>query len=255
MGVAAIYERDGDRWVPGPEAKGPFPGQHGGAVAGVLAASLEAEAARLGAGIALQCSTVLLRPAPVEPCVVSVSTVRAGGRVTVLSAALSIGDKGYALGQAIFVRPQDVGHWPLPETTLYEPSDAELFPRRTKSGSVPWFRDTVEIRQVDGTFWLRSVKPLLLPPSPMARVCTHADWASGLSRRDTLDSPMVAGFPNADLSVHLGREPRGEWVGLRPRSAWYANGMGMADTEILDIYGSVGRACHTLILVPMESRA
>jgi len=232
MGVAAIYERDGDRWVPGPEAKGPFPGQHGGAVAGVLAASLEAEAARLGAGIALQCSTVLLRPAPVEPCVVSVSTVRAGGRVTVLSAALSIGDKGYALGQAIFVRPQDVGHWPLPETTLYEPSDAELFPRRTKSGSVPWFRDTVEIRQVDGTFWLRSVKPLLLPPSP-----------------------MVAGFPNADVSVHLGREPRGEWVGLRPRSAWYANGMGMADTEILDIYGSVGRACHTLILVPMESRA
>lgn len=232
MGVAAIYERDGDRWVPGPEAKGPFPGQHGGAVAGVLAASLEAEAARLGAGIALQCSTVLLRPAPVEPCVVSVSTVRAGGRVTVLSAALSIGDKGYALGQAIFVRPQDVGHWPLPETTLYEPSDAELFPRRTKSGSVPWFRDTVEIRQVDGTFWLRSVKPLLLPPSP-----------------------MVAGFPNADVSVHLGREPRGEWVGLRPRSAWYANGMGMADTEILDIYGSVGRACHTLIFVPMESRA
>ena len=31
-----------------------------------------------------------------------------------------------------------------------------------------------------------------------------------------------------------------------------ANGMGMTDTEILDVLGPIGRACHTLVLVPVK---
>ncbi len=245
--MTSIYRRDGDRWVPGPEAKGPFPGQHGGVVAGVLAACLEEEAARLQAGVALQSATLLLRPAPVEPCAISTKTVRTGGRVTVLAAALSIGDKECALAQAIFVRPQEVGQWPLPDAEIHEPSNLELVPRPAKYGSGIWYRDAVEMRHADGIFWLRSLKALVDPFTPLARICAHADWASGLS---SLESPTIAGFPNADLSIHLAREPRGDWVGLRPKSHWYANGMGMTDTEILDTFGSVGRACHTLVLVP-----
>ena len=253
MSTSSIYHRDGDSWIPSPEAKGPFPGQHGGAIAGVLAACLEEEARHLQAGIALQSSTLLLRPAPVEPCAISIATVRAGGRVTVLAATLRIGGKDYALAQAIFVRPQDIGEWPLPNMEIQEPSSLELVPRPTKYeyGSAPWFRDTVDIRQANGTFWLRSLKPVVSPLSPLARVCAHADWASGLSEQDSPESPKVGGFPNADLSIHLGREPRGEWIGLRPKSHWYANGMGMTDTEILDTCGPIGRACHTLVLLPV----
>jgi hypothetical protein len=251
MGIPCIYHREGDRWIPSAEAKGPFPGQHGGAIAGVLAARLEEEAGRLEAGIALQSSTLLLRPAPVEPCTISISTVRAGGRVTVLAATLRIGDKDCALAQAIFVRPKDVGQWPLPTAEIYSPSNLEIVPRSTKFGSVPWFRDAVDMRRADGVFWLRSLIPVVNPPTPLARVCGHADWASGLSRHDSHEAPKVAGFPNVDLSVHLAREPRGEWVGLRPKSHWFANGMGMTDTEILDVYGPLGRACHTLVLLPI----
>jgi len=195
----------------------------------------------------------LLRPAPIEPCTISVATVRAGGRVTVLAATLRIGSKDCALAQAIFVRTQEVGHWPIPDVEIHEPENLELVPKPAKFSSVPWFRDTVEVRRANGIFWLRSVKPVVSPLSPLARVCAHADWASGLSRHDSYESPKVGGFPNADLSVHLGREPRGEWIGLKPRSDWYANGMGMTDTEILDICGPLGRACHTLVLLPVEA--
>ena len=247
MTMSSIYHRDGDRWIPGPEAKGPFPGQHGGAIAGVLAACLEEEAARLQAGVALQSSTLLLCPAPVEPCAISTKTVRAGGRVTVLAATLRIEDKECALAQAIFVRPQEIGQWPLPSLEIHEPSNLELVPKHTRYGTGLWYRDAVEMRKADGIFWLRSLKALVNPLTPLARICAHADWASGLSR---LESPAVGGFPNADLSIHLAREPSGDWVGLRPKSHWFANGMGMTDTEILDTRGPVGRACHTLVLLP-----
>lgn len=247
MTLASIYHRDGDRWIPGPEAKGPFPGQHGGAIAGVLAACLEADAARLQAGVALHSSTLLLRAVPVEPCAISTRTVRAGGRVTVLAATLRIGDKEYALAQAIFVRPQEVGEWPLPSVEIHEPSNFELVPKHPKFGTGLWYRDAVEMRHADGIFWLRSLKALVDPLTPLARICAHADWASGLS---SFESPTIGGFPNADLSIHLAREPRGDWVGLKPKSHWFANGMGMTDTEILDTCGPVGRACHTLVLLP-----
>ena len=251
--AAPIYRQEGERWIPGPEAKGPFPGQHGAAVAAVLAGCMEAEASRMGAGKALQCSTLLLRPAPLEPCRISVSTVRDGGRVTVLEASLRAGDKECARALAIFVREQDIGAWPLPAHAVHDPLEAPVRPFGYRAGS-PWYVDTVEFRYADGTHWLRSRRPVTENFTALARVCAHADWASGLSRPDSHDQPKVGGFPNADLSIHLSREPQGEWVGLRPRSIWYQNGMGMTDTEILDIHGAVGRACHTIVLVPLSPK-
>ena len=251
--AAPIYRQEGDLWIPGPEAKGPFPGQHGGAVAAVLAGCMETEASRIGAGKALQCSTLLLRPAPLEPCRISVSTVRDGGRVTVLEASLRAGEKECARAQSIFVREQDIGAWPLPARPVHEPLDAPVAPFG-HYGHSPWYGDTVEFRYADGTHWLRSLRPVMQNCTALARVCAHADWASGLSRPDSRDEPRIGGFPNADLSIHLAREPQGEWVGLRPRSTWYQNGMGMTDTEILDIHGAVGRACHTIVLVPLSPK-
>ena len=152
--AAPIYRQEGERWIPGPEAKGPFPGQHGGAVAAVLAGCMEAEASRMGAGKALQCSTLLLRPAPLEPCRISVSKVRDGGRVTVLEASLRAGDKECARALAIFVREQDIGAWPLPAHAVHDPLEAPVRPFGYRAGS-PWYGDTVEFRYADGTHhWL-----------------------------------------------------------------------------------------------------
>jgi len=251
--AAPIYRQEGDLWMPGPEAKGPFPGQHGGAVAAVLVAGMEAEARRIGAGKGLQCSTLLLRPAPLEPCRISVTTLRDGGRVTVLEASLRAGEKECARAQSIFVREQDIGTWPLPARPVHDPLEAPVV-QFGSYGHSPWYGDTVEFRYANGTHWLRSRRPVVKEFTPLARVCAHADWASGLSRLDSRDEPRVSGFPNADLSIHLAREPQGEWVGLRPTSTWYRNGMGMTDTEIVDIHGAVGRACHTIVLIPLSPK-
>ena len=171
--------------------------------------------------------------------------------MTVLTAGLLVGEKHCAQAQAIFVRADDVGQWPLPSKEVHAPEDFALIEPSAVAGGV-WFRDTVEMRGAKGEFWLRSITPVASADSPMARVCAHADWASGLSRLDTFASPKLGGFPNADLSVHLSRVPVGEWIGLRPASRWFSNGMGMTDTEILDVFGPIGRACHTLVLVPLK---
>jgi len=30
--------------------------------------------------------------------------------------------------------------------------------------------------------------------------------------------------------------------------------MGMTDTEIVDIHGTLGRACHTIVLIPLSPK-
>ena len=50
MAVSPILTRDGDVWAPAPEGKGPFAGQHGGVVAGAIAATMEGLAAERDAG-------------------------------------------------------------------------------------------------------------------------------------------------------------------------------------------------------------
>jgi hypothetical protein len=55
---------------------------------------------------------------------------------------------------------------------------------------------------------------------------------------------------NADLTINLHREPRGEWFGSRSVSHWQSNGIGLADALIFDEFGPVGRATQTLLLTP-----
>jgi hypothetical protein len=254
MKESAVYQKDGDLWLPTPEARGPFAGQHGGAVSGLLASCMEEAALAADAGTALQCSILLLRPCPLEPCSVRVGTVRAGGRVTVLSATLAVAGKDCALAHAIFIRPETVGSWGALEQPHISPEHFHPVAKPARFTSTAWYRDCVDIRKGDGMFWLRTLRPVTADMSTLARVCALADWASGLSRHDTYESPVVGGFPNAGLTIQLGRSPQGEWIGLKPQSDWYDNGMGMTDTELRDMRGQLGRACHTLVLVPRENR-
>jgi hypothetical protein len=55
-------------------------------------------------------------------------------------------------------------------------------------------------------------------------------------------------FINVDLTVHLHRMPEGEWVCLDAVTLPEPNGVGMADTRLLDARGPIGRATQTLLL-------
>jgi acyl-CoA thioesterase len=61
-------------------------------------------------------------------------------------------------------------------------------------------------------------------------------------------------FPNADLVMHLGRQPQGEWVRLEARSEWRPDGIGLARGELADRNGSIGLSQQSLVLSAAAGR-
>jgi hypothetical protein len=70
-----------------------------------------------------------------------------------------------------------------------------------------------------------------------------ADSASGLSAR--LD-PAAWLFPNTDLSVHLHRPPRHEWVGVQANTVIGPSGAAVATASLHDLDGAVGSSAQIL---------
>lgn len=247
-----IYTQSDSIWTPAAEAKGPWSGQHGGAVAGVLASAIEREAAVLQAGVGVKLSVHLLRPAPVAPVEIKVEVVTNSRRLTVLQATMMAHDKPVALAHAVFIQPIPITA--LPPTPTTQPVDLEsaLPVSIGNYSSEPWFWHAIEARQTaDQTIWLCPRRPIAAPLTPLAQVGMLADWASGFSRVDSWEEPVVAGLPNADLTIHLSRQPQGEWLGLRPKSTWRNDGIGLTDTVLLDQWGVIGRCCQSLLLLPL----
>ncbi len=81
--------------------------------------------------------------------------------------------------------------------------------------------------------------------SPLGRVLVVADSGNGVSA--TLDWRRFL-FINVDLSVHLHRLPAGEWVCLDAVTLPQPDGIGLADTLLLDERGPIGRAAQTLLV-------
>lgn len=96
--------------------------------------------------------------------------------------------------------------------------------------------------------WMWSIP--MLPgeePSPFQRICPLADSGNAISRNA---EPDAYAFLNADLTIVLHREPEGAWLGSRAVSHWQPDGRGLADAELFDQRGPVGRALQTLLVRP-----
>ena len=102
---------------------------------------------------------------------------------------------------------------PLPS----EAKPGEFMPTGYETG----YHTAMDYRFVSGDFvehgpavaWMRMRVPLVAgeEPSPLTRVLAAADSGNGVS--STLDWHHWL-FVNVDLTVHLNRMPRGEWVCL-----------------------------------------
>jgi hypothetical protein len=55
-------------------------------------------------------------------------------------------------------------------------------------------------------------------------------------------------FINPDLTVHLGREAEGEWIGLDAETTIAADGTGQAVSTLYDERGRIGRAVQALFV-------
>ena len=98
-----------------------------------------------------------------------------------------------------------------------------------------------------GSLWFRLTVPVIAgeTPSPLQRVAAVADFANGISMSGLRDRYT---FINPDLTIVLHRSPAGEWVALDATSFPEDAGIGVAESELHDERGRIGRALQTIIL-------
>ncbi|MDO8837462.1 MAG: thioesterase family protein [Parvibaculum sp.] len=256
----SVFRRDGEVWNAHPQAQGPFGGMHGGAAAALAVGEMEIMAAARGLGGLVSAQLYLLRPMPRDGLTSKVSAVREGGRVAVFENEIYAGGKLQAKASACFQQPVEIDGLPgRPETRLFEPAAFPAWERPASFKSAnpgPGFLDLCDIRDTvhaDGTRakWFRLKRVFHETPTPFSNAMAVADVSTLFTVTDAGTRPNAAGWPNADLSLHLSRDPIGEWIGVAQRGDWRGDGRGMTESEIFDVYGRIGRSCQSAVLLAL----
>ena len=99
------------------------------------------------------------------------------------------------------------------------------------------------------TVWMRMRYPLVPDeePAPLERVLVAADSGNGASWELDISRWL---FINPELTVHLHREPAGEWVCLDAQTAITSGGAGLATCRLSDLDGPLGVSAQSLFIAP-----
>jgi hypothetical protein len=234
-------------WDPGMQHAGPPAALVGRAVD--LAGNPDLRTARITYDI--------VRPVPIAPLEVVTRVLAGGRRVERVEAAIRTAGTEVLRAVALRVRRAELtlpdgldGAGPPPPGPEHG-EQRPFFPTGAERG----YHTAMEWRFVAGSFmepgpatvWLRMRHPLVPDeaPSPLTRVLIAADSGNGVSA--VLDWRRYL-FINADLTVHLLREPVGEWVCLDARTTVDPGGSGLASSTIHDRDGPVARGLQTLFV-------
>ena len=255
----AFYERDGDLFRATELSRGPWdPGaQHAGPPSALLGYAIE----RLPDAAEFQVGRVtfeILRSVPIAPLRVEATVARPGRRVQMFEAALSDAEgevlmraRGWRLRTAKLDLPGEALLASQPPPPPEEGTASDFFPTEQEHG----YHSAMEVRFVAGGFlepgpataWLRMRQPLVAgeDPTPLQRTLVAADVGNGISA--ALDFRRYL-FINVDLTVHLERMPKGEWVGVDAMTLPRHSGVGTAESTLFDGNGRIGRALQTLLI-------
>jgi hypothetical protein len=225
--------------------------QHGGPPAALLAWAAEGVAD----GVVGRFTMELLGPVPVAPLSVTAEIERKGRTVQLVAAELYDEQAARPVARArawFFPRTTSAGPatpTPAPDTT---PAEGRHHP--LPAGWSGGYLDAVEWRWIRGAVdepgpglvWMRP--PDLFPDrpaSPVQRLLACADSASGASA--VLD-PRAWAFLNTELTVHVLREPEGEWLLLDAATLLGGGSVGLATSAIHDARGLVARSGQALLV-------
>jgi hypothetical protein len=249
----AFYVPDGDAWVATVHTRGPWsPGhQHGGPPAALIAHAAEAAAPEFAV---TRLTVDFLRPVPIDRLRVRLAPLREGAKVQRHIGLLLHGEAIVAHAVIVLIRRDAVPVKPAVQEPPLPPPEA------SRPFQFPFFREAegyhtaMELRLARGEWgsgraaaWMRQRVPLVPDalPSPLERVLIAADSASGVSA--AIDDRFQSAI-NADLTVAVSRPLEGEWVGLDSISIYEPSGIGLADTRICDVHGTLGRVLQGLVL-------
>jgi hypothetical protein len=229
--------------IPGDKAVGPWATDmlHGRLLAGLAAWAIERDHSTVGF-VPCRLTVDMFRNPPMEPAEVATTLVRGGRRVRAMDAVVRMGGVEVSRASALFLatadHPED---HPVPEsppwdappaselvTDPYDDASFEVVSPAGRGFDAPWVRQA----------WVRDRRPLIrgVELTPFVRAALAADLASPLANfgPDGLD------FINADLSLHLGRLPEGEWIGTETAHRVAGDGVAVAVCTLHDQRGPIG---------------
>lgn len=235
--------------------------QHGAPPSALLVRALERCAPAPGTRLT-RVVTELLGPIPVTATTVRARVVRPGRAIALLQAEM------LCAGPDGDLRPVATATaWRLATTDTAAvaqdrdpalppvPTDPVPFGDQWSTGTLT-FLNAVEwqaVRATDadgpGVMWARPLLALVAgeQPSPLQTMFSVVDAANGVGA--TVD-PVHHTFLNTDLTVHIHREPAGDWVGLSAEASIGPDGIGTCAAVIHDADGPVGRSAQTLLVRP-----
>jgi hypothetical protein len=228
--------------------------QHIAPALGLLAHVVEQDRdRRRGDGLLVgRLSFDILGTVPVATVEVAVDVLRPGRSIELVGAALRHGGRDVVRLRA----------WLVQRGSTREVAGTPLVPMPPPSDFAPWdatsvwpggFIESAEVRrdQVSpgrARFWVRTATPLVDEPvSDLARCAGLLDIANGMTVRVAPDEVL---FPNVDLTAHLFREPRGEWVGFDTSVSFGETGLGLTSSVVHDLDGPVGTVAQSLTVRP-----
>ena len=225
--------------------------QHGGPPSALLGRAIETSSPRADMMVA-RVTVEILGPVPVGDLDLRAAVIRPGRSVELVEAVLAADGRDVARASAWRVlrtaahpiAPQHQQPPPLPDTAIDLEHDW-----------VDGYLSAIEWRFARGHFmergpaaaWTRLRVPVVPDesPSPLQRVLVVADSGNGISSELNMQKWH---FINPELTVHLHREPIGEWVCLEASTAISTDGVGLATSVLSDLDGPVGVGAQTLLV-------
>jgi hypothetical protein len=254
----AFYVPDGDEFVATDWTRGPWDprAQHAGPPAALMGRAIE----RLDpAGFQVARFTIeILKPVPIARLHVDARAVQSGRRVQFAEATLTADDRVVARASAWRIRVSDE---PLPATEAEPlpfplPEDSKEIEPFDVGEAQSYFR-ALDWKLARGhlarpgpaSVWMRTRVPLVAgePIDPLSRALVVADSGNGISATVDIAHYM---FINTELSVHLHRMARGEWVCLDAVTRTEQTGIGLASSILWDEHGRLGTGAQSLLIAP-----
>jgi hypothetical protein len=200
----------------------------------------------------------ILGPVPVAELSVTAGIERPGRSVELLGAELSAGGRPVARARAWRHVRSDTSAVAVDVNEPLPPPEAGEPMHRPESWGTGYL-DAMEWSALKGhlgkpgpaTVWARQRVDLVSGerPTGLQRLFVVADSGNGVSSR--MD-PLEWLFINSELTVHLYREPVGEWIALDAATAIGPDGSGAAFSVLHDERGPVGRGAQALLIRPQR---
>ncbi|MER5256015.1 MULTISPECIES: thioesterase family protein [unclassified Streptomyces] len=190
-----------------------------------------------------------------DECEIRVETIRPGRTIELLEAVVLMADRPVVRARAWLLSSADTSAVAGGGADRLAPPEA-LTPWPMASVWPGGYIASLDVRPLAPpqpgrtTAWISTGLDLVAgqSASPLASYIALVDTANGIAVRQ---SPTAWMFPNVDLTVHLHRQPEGNWTGLDTTVTFGPTGQGITSTVLHDVTGPVGHAQQILTVRPL----